>query len=76
MLAQDDKLGYSVDAPIDVEINEDGTVDVEITEGAVPFDNIIEAKLPLTDGTSILVTDYSSAGKTWKERMAVWMLTK
>lgn len=76
MLAQDDKLGYSVDTPIDVEINEDGTVDVEITEGAVPFDNIIEAKLPLTDGTSILVTDYSSAGKNWKERMAVWMLTK
>jgi len=76
MLAQDEKLGYSTDTPIDMKINEDGTVDVELTEGAVPFETQIEAKLPLTDGTAIAVTDYASAGKKWTEKIAVWMLTK
>ena len=78
MLAEEARLGYSVDDPIDVAINPDGTVDVELADGISPYKAIVEAKAPLTDGSFIALTDYSSAGKTWTEesKMAVWMLTK
>ena len=78
MLAEEARLGYSVDEPIDVAINPDGTVDVELADGISPYKAIVEAKAPLTDGGYIALTDYSSAGKTWTEesKMAVWMLTK
>ena len=32
MLAQDSRLGYSVETPISVKVNDDGFVDVEILE--------------------------------------------
>ena len=76
MLAQDEKLGYSVNTPIDVKVNEDGTVDVELAEVNAPFETQVEAKIHLTDGTTLEVVDYASAGKKWTEKMAVWMLTK
>ena len=78
MLAEENRLGYSVDDPIDVLVNPDGYVDVELAEGLAPYKAIVEAKVPLTDGSFIAVTDYSSAGKLWTEesKMAVWMLTK
>ena len=78
MLAQDNRLGYSVDEPIDVKVNPDGYVDVEIVDGMSSYKAIIEAKMPLLNGEHMLVTDYSSAGKLWTEesKMAVWMLTK
>ena len=78
MLAEEARLGYSVDEPIDLAINPDGTVSVETLEGVAPYKAIVEVKAPLTDGSYITLTDYSSAGKTWTEesKMAVWMLTK
>jgi len=78
MFAQDNRLGYSVDEAVSVKVNADGYVDVALTEGKASYKNIIEALVPLTDGKTMLVTDYSSAGKLWTEesKMAVWMLTK
>ena len=78
MLAQENRLGYSVDEPIEVAVNPDGYVDVELKDGIAPYTAIVEATVPLTDGSSMAVTDYSSAGKLWCEesKMAVWMLTK
>lgn len=79
MLAQENRLGYSVDEPIDVKVNSDGCVDVVIPDtDSAPYAHIVEVKIPLTDGSKITVTDYSSAGKLWTEesKMAVWMLTK
>ena len=79
MLAQENRLGYSVDDPIDVLVNPDGTVDLTFPESDIaPYPHILEMELPLTNGESIRVTDYASAGKLWCEesKMAVWMLTE
>ena len=78
MLAQENRLGYNVDDPIEVLVNPDGYVDVSIEDNIAPYKAIVEAKVPLADGTFMNVTDYSSAGKLWSEesKMAVWMLTK
>ena len=75
MLAQDEELGYNTSDPITVKA-ENGYVNAEIdapTEKA-----IINARIPLADGSYLPVTDYASAGKTWDEnkKTAVWMLTK
>ena len=77
MLAQDNRLGYSVDDAITVKVNADGYVDTELTTTDI-YPNIYAANVPLADGSSMLVTDYSSAGKLWTEesKMAVWMLTE
>lgn len=77
MLAQDNRLGYSVDDAVEVKVNEDGYVDIKDTDD-VPYEYIVKAEVPLKDGTFMKVTDYSSAGKLWTEesKMAVWILTK
>lgn len=77
MLAQDSRLGYSVDDAVTMNLK-DGYIDVEILDDTVGFDTIINAKVPLADGTYMTVVDYSSAGKLWTEqsKMAVWMLTE
>ena len=79
MLAQENRLGYSVDDPIEVKINKDETVDAIFP--AAPrnaYDCLLEMQIPLTDGSYMTVTDYGSAGKLWNDesKMAVWMLTK
>ena len=79
MLAQENRLGYSVDAPIDPLIASDGTVEVRIPQtDTAPYSHIVELQIPLKDGTYQTVTDYASAGKLWTEesKMAVWFLTK
>lgn len=79
MLAQENRLGYSVDEPIEVAVNENGYVDATVPEKDIaPYKHIVEMQIPLKDGSKMTVTDYSSAGKTWTEesKMAVWMLTK
>ncbi len=77
MLAQENRLGYSVDDAVDIKINEDGYVDVELANTNA-YPNILAVNVPLGDGNTMLVTDYASAGKLWTEesKMAVWMLTK
>ena len=78
MLAQENRLGYSVDDPIDVAINKDETVSATVSAvGKAPYPALLEMQIPLTDGREMTVTDYGSAGKLWNEssKMAVWMLT-
>ena len=78
MLAQDNRLGYNVDDPISVKVNGDGYVDAVLaSNGNTPYSCIVKCEVPLKDGTKMMVTDYSSAGKLWTEesKMAVWMLT-
>ena len=77
MLAQENRLGYSVDDPISVAVNESGFVSAAHSDMEVPYPCIIKMDVPLTNGQNILLTDYSSAGKLWNEesKMAVWMLT-
>ncbi len=78
VLAQENRLGYSVDNPVDIKINEDGYIDVtEPSKKTAPYDNILELCVPLEDGTLMHVTDYASAGKLWTEesKMAAWILT-
>ena len=77
VLAQENRLGYSVDEPIDILVREDGYVDVTFPEVEIaPYENILEVEVPLVGGSKIHVTDYASAGKLWTEesKMAAWML--
>ncbi len=79
MLAQDNRLGYSVDDAVSVAVRRDGYVDALISdEKNASFDTITEARIPLSDGSYMPVVDYASAGKLWNEqsKMAVWMLCK
>ncbi|MBR5473247.1 MAG: glycoside hydrolase family 127 protein [Clostridia bacterium] len=79
MLAQENRLGYSVDDAVSVAVNEDGYVDIVIPENkTAPYACEIEAQIPTTDGGYFTVTDYASAGKLWTEesKMAVWFNTK
>lgn len=79
MLAQENRLGYSVDDAVSVKVNEDGYIDIVIPENkTAPYSCAIEAQIPTTDGGYFTVTDYASAGKLWTEesKMAVWFNTK
>lgn len=78
VLAQENRLGYSVDEPVDILVGEDGYVDVFFPEEKIaPYENMLELAVPLTDGGRMHVTDYASAGKLWTEesKMAAWILT-
>lgn len=79
MLAQENRLGYSVDDAVSVKVKNDGYVDLVIPKTkTAPYSCVLEAKVPTVDGSYFTVTDYASAGKTWTEesKMAVWMNTK
>jgi hypothetical protein len=77
ILAQDARLGYDVLNAVDIAVN-DGYADVSLTENKSAYPCIVEAKVMLSDGSKLLVTDYASAGKTFDERskMAAWILIK
>jgi len=79
MLAQENRLGYSVDDAVSVKVNDDGYIDIVIPETkTAPYNCVVEAKIPTTDGGYFTVTDYASAGKLWTNtsKMAVWFNTK
>lgn len=79
MLAQDERLGYSADFPVEIQINNDNHVDGIIPDNdTAPYPHIVEVKIPLKSGEYMSVTDYSSAGKLFstERKMAVWILTK
>lgn len=79
VLAQENRLGYSVDTPISVKVENDGYVNMKTPEKDIaPYKHIIELCVPLEDGSFMHVTDYASAGKLWNEdsKLAAWMLTK
>lgn len=79
VLAQENRMGYSVDEPVDIQVEQDGYVLVSVPEKEfAPYEHILELEVPLTNGTKMHVTDYASAGKLWTEesKMAAWMLIK
>lgn len=79
ILAQENRLGYSVDNPIKIKTDADGHVDVQLPEKDIaPYKHIVEVMVPLENGNFMTVTDYASAGKLWNEesKMAAWMLTE
>ena len=77
MLAQDSRLGYSLDEPTPFLVREDGYVDGYECTKELPYKAIVSLELP-TDSGRVTLTDYASAGKLWSDesRIAVWMLTK
>jgi len=78
VLAQDNRLGYSVDDPVTVK-TADGYVEAAVQEvKTAPFATLLEVKVPLADGSEMTLVDYSSAGRTWTEesKMAAWILTE
>lgn len=79
ILAMENRLGKSVDEPVEILVDNDGYVAAEFPETDIaPYEHILEMKVPQTDGSYITLTDYASAGKLWTEesKMAAWLLTK
>ena len=79
VLAQENRLGYSVDDPVALAVKEDGYVDVRFPEKELaPYPHILEVAVPLADGNLMHMTDYASAGKLWTEesKMAAWILVQ
>lgn len=77
VLAQENRLGYSVDEPVEIKVEQDGYVLTTIPEKEIaPYEHMLEVEVPLVDGGKMHVTDYASAGKLWTEesKMAAWML--
>ena len=78
-MAQENRLGYSVDEPVEIQVEQDGYVQTTIPEKEIaPYEHILELEVPLADGSKMHVTDYASAGKLWTEesKMAAWMLIR
>ncbi len=78
VLAQENRLGYSVDEPVEISMEKDLVNAVFATEEIAPYPHILEMEIPLTNGMHMHVTDYASAGKLWtkESKMAAWMLIK
>ena len=78
ILAQDSRLGYDLNVPIDPDCGEDGRIEAALSNHVAPYPNIIEVQIPQKDHTFITLTDYASAGKLWSDEslMAAWVLTK
>lgn len=73
VLAADTEVApYDFDTPTEPKAV-DGTVDA--TEAQVEIDHLLALDIPLTDGTSLRVIDYASAGKSWDEKypFACWL---
>ena len=77
MLAQENRLGYSVDDPVAFKVGADGYIEGYECDREIPYNSIVKLDLP-TDSGRMTLTDYASAGKLWTDesKMAVWMLTK
>ena len=79
VLAQENRLGYSVDDPVALAVSEDGYVDVRFPEKELaPYPHMLEVAVPLADGKRMHMTDYASAGKLWTQesKMAAWILVQ
>lgn len=79
ILAQDSRLGYCMDVPAPIRVNEEGYVDAVPAESAfVPFKSMVQMIVPLENGTEMKLVDYGSAGKLWTEesKLAAWIRTQ
>ncbi len=77
VLAQESRLGYSVDEPVDILTDGEHVNATLPAQELAPYPHILEVEIPLRNGTSMRLTDYASAGKLWSDesRMAAWILT-
>ena len=77
VLARDARLGQSVDAPVELVQNDDGSVAAALSEYS-PLCCVVAMDVQLADGTTMPVIDYVSAGKTGQEdsRMCAWIPMK
>ncbi len=77
VLTRDARLDGTVDEAVLVDYDKDGFVQLTQSDKAT-FDTLVEYQVPLTNGKTFTVIDYSSAGKTWREdsRYACWLPTK
>lgn len=58
ILAQENRLGYNVDEPVNILVKEDGYVDVIIPEIEIaPYEHILEVTVRLNDGRDMHLTD-------------------
>ena len=76
MLAVDARLGFPLDKPAHIVINEDESVCVKVPDKkSAPYNSIVEFLVPTNYGEYILTTDYASAGKLWRKEseIAVWI---
>ena len=84
VLAKDARMGYNVDEAVEIAADAEGYVDAKLVGGmlvkedTVSFDTLVTLEVPLTDESTLMLCDCSSAGKTWDQesRMAIWMKTK
>ena len=78
MLGSDARLGYHVDDPVQIAETADGMAMATLVDtDQIPYPCMIALAVEKTDGSSLLLTDYASVGKTWDEtsRCAVWLPT-
>ena len=78
MLGGDNRLGYSVDDPVQIARAADGTAKATpVSADQIPYPCMIALSVEKTDGSTMILTDYASVGKTWDEtsRCAVWLPT-
>lgn len=75
-LARDARFGKDIEEGVQILYDADGFVAVN-TSSTADFDRIVELDVPLVNGGSFKVIDYSSAGKTWDEnsKCACWLPT-
>lgn len=78
VLAADSQLGYDAGGTFDIAVEEDGYVNITAPSKEIaPYKHMLEVEVPLTNGETMHVTDYASAGKLWSEesKMAAWIYT-
>ena len=79
VMAAENRLGYSVDEPMEIKVLDDRSVAGEIPDEKIaPYKNLLEFAVPLKNGENAHLTDYASAGKLWNEvsKMAAWIRIK
>ena len=77
ILAQDERLGYSLDVPADLWLDENNCVKAVVNKQAnIPYETIVTVAVPLKDGSKMILTDYASAGKQkeYGVKIAAWLL--
>lgn len=77
ILAMDNRLGKSVDEPINID-KSGRYIDTQVLDEAnAPYPCLMEVSIKDKNNNDIFLTDYASAGKLWNEesKMAAWLLT-
>lgn len=78
MLAIDRRAGVDPKTPVSINFNKDGTVDGKILSNKEIPDAELTVSVPTTDGDTLILIDYASAGKTFDKESthAAWLKNK